>query len=104
MVKISFHQRSVFLSKTEQLGLGCGFIERVVGEDTFAVLLADDFITDQSPGATVTLLMLTKLTVNHNFPSWRLMIKISNMDSCTDKRGRNYWAMRNQNQKMLLRN
>ena len=30
--------------------------ERAIGEDTFAVLLADDFITDQKPGPTADLI------------------------------------------------
>ena len=48
----------IFVRQPEQLGLGHAVLcaERVVGEDTFAVLLADDFITDQSPGATADLI------------------------------------------------
>ena len=48
----------IFVRQPEQLGLGHAVLcaERVVGEDTFAVLLADDFITDQTPGATADLI------------------------------------------------
>ena len=48
----------IFVRQPEQLGLGHAVLcaERAVGEDDFAVLLADDFITDQSPGATADLI------------------------------------------------
>lgn len=48
----------IFVRQPEQLGLGHAVLcaERAVGEDTFAVLLADDFITDQTPGATADLI------------------------------------------------
>ena len=48
----------IFVRQPEQLGLGHAVLcaERAVGEDTFAVLLADDFITDQSPGVTADLI------------------------------------------------
>ncbi len=48
----------IFVRQPEQLGLGHAVLcaERAVGEDTFAVLLADDFIADQSPGATADLI------------------------------------------------
>lgn len=48
----------IFVRQPEQLGLGHAVLcaERAVGENTFAVLLADDFITDQSPGATADLI------------------------------------------------
>ena len=44
----------IFVRQPEQLGLGHAVLcaERAVGKDTFAVLLADDFITDQNPGVT----------------------------------------------------
>ena len=47
-----------FCQATEQLGLGHAVLcaERAVGEDAFAVLLADDFITDQRPGVTADLI------------------------------------------------
>ena len=47
----------IFVRQPEQLGLGHAVLcaERAVGEDTFAVLLVDDFIADQSPGATADL-------------------------------------------------
>ena len=47
----------IFVRQAEQLGLGhavlCG--ERAVGGDPFAVLLADDFLTDHEPGVTADL-------------------------------------------------
>ena len=48
----------IFVRQPEQLGLGHAVLcaERAVGGDTFAVLLADDFITDQRPGATADLI------------------------------------------------
>jgi UTP--glucose-1-phosphate uridylyltransferase len=47
----------IFVRQAEQLGLGHAILcaERVVGDDPFAVLLADDFITDNSPGVTADL-------------------------------------------------
>ena len=48
----------IFVRQSEQLGLGHAVLcaQRAVGEETFVVLLADDFITDQSPGATADLI------------------------------------------------
>ena len=48
----------IFVRQPEQLGLGHAVLcaERAIGEETFAVLLADDFITDQKPGATADLI------------------------------------------------
>ena len=44
----------IFVRQSDQLGLGHAVLcaERVVGNDPFAVLLADDFITDVTFGAT----------------------------------------------------
>ena len=44
----------IFVRQAEQLGLGHAVLcaERVVGGDPFAVLLADDFLTDYEPGVT----------------------------------------------------
>lgn len=44
----------IFVRQPEQLGLGHAVLcaERAVGGDPFAVLLADDFLTDQEPGVT----------------------------------------------------
>ena len=49
----------IFVRQPEQLGLGHAVLcaERAIGEDTFAVLLADDFITDQKPGPTADLIL-----------------------------------------------
>jgi UTP--glucose-1-phosphate uridylyltransferase len=47
----------IFVRQAEQLGLGHAVLcaERAVGGDPFAVLLADDFLTDYEPGATADL-------------------------------------------------
>ena len=44
----------IFVRQPEQLGLGHAVLcaERVIGDDPFAVLLADDFLTDYVPGVT----------------------------------------------------
>ena len=46
-----------FVRQPEQLGLGHAVLcaERVVGNDPFAVLLADDFLTRDNRGATADL-------------------------------------------------
>ena len=48
----------IFVRQPEQLGLGHAVLcaQRAVGKETFAVLLADDFITEQSPGVTSDLI------------------------------------------------
>ena len=53
----------IFVRQPEQLGLGHAVLcaERAVGEDTFAVLLADDFITDQNTGVTSDLIQAYQL-------------------------------------------
>ncbi|MDB2369482.1 sugar phosphate nucleotidyltransferase [Planktomarina temperata] len=47
----------IFVRQAEQLGLGDAVLcaERAVGADLFAVLLADDFLTDYEPGVTADL-------------------------------------------------
>ena len=47
----------IFVRQAEQLGLGHAVLcaERVVGGEPFAVLLADDFLTDYKPGVTADL-------------------------------------------------
>ena len=47
----------IFMRQAEQLGLGHAVLcaERAVGSDPFAVLLADDFLTDYEPGVTADL-------------------------------------------------
>ena len=47
----------IFVRQAEQLGLGHAVLcaRRVVGTDPFAVLLADDFLTDYKPGVTADL-------------------------------------------------
>ena len=48
----------IFVRQAEQLGLGHAVLcaERAVGGDPFALLLADDFLTDYKPGVTADLL------------------------------------------------
>lgn len=47
----------IFVRQAEQLGLGHAVLcaERAVGDDPFAVLLADDYLTDYKPGVTFDL-------------------------------------------------
>jgi len=47
----------IFVRQSQQLGLGhaVSCAERAVGGDPFAVLLADDFLTDYKPGVTADL-------------------------------------------------
>jgi UTP--glucose-1-phosphate uridylyltransferase len=47
----------IFVRQAVQMGLGHAVLcaERVVGNDPFAVLLADDFLTDYEPGVTADL-------------------------------------------------
>ena len=47
----------IFVRQAEQLGLGHAVLcaERVIGKDPFAVLLADDFVTDNQSGVTSNL-------------------------------------------------
>ena len=47
----------IFVRQAEQLGLGHAVLcaERAVGGEPFAVLLADDFLTDYEPGVTADL-------------------------------------------------
>lgn len=51
------HVGCIFVSQAEQLGLGHAVLcaERAVGDDPFAVLLADHFLTDYVPGVTADL-------------------------------------------------
>ena len=51
------HVGCIFVRQAEQLGLGHAVLcaERAVGDDPFAVLLADDFLTDYVPGVTADL-------------------------------------------------
>ena len=53
----------IFVRQPEQLGLGHAVLcaERAVGNDTFAVLLADDFLTDYFPGVTADLISAHEL-------------------------------------------
>ena len=51
------HVECIFVRQAEQLGLGHAVLcaERAVAGDPFAVLLADDFLTDYVPGVTADL-------------------------------------------------
>ena len=53
----------IFVRQPEQLGLGHAVLcaERAVGNDTFAVLLADDFLTDYPLGVTSDLIRAYEL-------------------------------------------
>jgi len=54
----------IFVRQAEQLGLGHAVLcaERAVGGDPFAVLLADDFLTDYEPGVTADLVSAFETT------------------------------------------
>ena len=54
----------IFVRQAEQLGLGHAILcaERIVGNDPFAVLLADDFLTDYSPSVTFDLIQAYRKT------------------------------------------
>ena len=56
----------IFVRQAEQLGLGHAVLcaERAVGGDPFAVLLADDFLTDYPPGVTLDLIEAFERTGN----------------------------------------
>ena len=60
------HVESIFVRQPEQLGLGHAVLcaERAVAGDPFAVLLADDFLTDNSPGVTADLVGAFEKTGN----------------------------------------
>ena len=54
----------IFVRQSEQLGLGHALLcaERAVGGEPFAVLLADDFLTDYEPGVTSDLVLAFEKT------------------------------------------
>ncbi len=54
----------IFVRQAEQLGLGhaVSCAERAVGNEPFAVLLADDFLTDYKPGVTSDLVNAFKIS------------------------------------------
>jgi UTP--glucose-1-phosphate uridylyltransferase len=60
------HVESIFVRQPEQLGLGHAVLcaERAVAGDPFAVLLADDFLTDNAPGVTADLVGAFEKTGN----------------------------------------
>ena len=58
------HVECIFVRQPEQLGLGHAVLcaERAVAGDPFAVLLADDFLTDYAPGVTADLVNVFEKT------------------------------------------
>ena len=60
------HVECIFVRQAEQLGLGHAVLcaERAVAGDPFAVLLADDFLTDYIPGVTADLVGAFQKTGN----------------------------------------
>jgi len=60
------HVECIFVRQSEQLGLGHAVLcaERAVAGDPFAVLLADDFLTDYAPGVTADLVDAFEKTGN----------------------------------------
>ena len=60
------HVECIFVRQPEQLGLGHAVLcaERAVAGEPFAVLLADDFLTDYAPGVTADLLDAFEKTGN----------------------------------------
>lgn len=56
----------IFVRQPEQLGLGHAILcaERAVGDEPFAVLLADDFLTDYAKGVTADLVHAFSVTGN----------------------------------------
>ena len=60
------HVECIFVRQAEQLGLGHAVLcaERAVAGEPFAVLLADDFLTDYTPGVTADLIGAFEKTGN----------------------------------------
>ena len=60
------HVECIFVRQPEQLGLGHAVLcaERAVGGEPFAVLLADDFLTDYVPGVIADLVAAFEKTGN----------------------------------------
>ena len=60
------HVECIFVRQAEQLGLGHAILcaERAVAGEPFAVLLADDFLTDYTPGVTADLVNAFEKTGN----------------------------------------
>ena len=60
------HVECIFVRQAEQLGLGHAVLcaERAVAGESFAVLLADDFLTDYVPGVTADLVGAFEKTGN----------------------------------------
>ena len=60
------HVECIFVRQAEQLGLGHAVLcaERAVAGEPFAVLLADDFLTDYAPGVTADLVDAFEKTGN----------------------------------------
>ncbi len=63
----------VFVRQFEQLGLGHAVLraERAVGDQPFAVLLADDFLTYEGAGVTADLVKGYGVTGRRSSQSWK---------------------------------
>ena len=61
------HVECIFVRQPEQLGLGHAVLcaERAVAGEPFAILLADDFLTDYIPGVTADLVAAFEATGNN---------------------------------------
>ena len=59
----------IFVRQTNQLGLGRKMLcaEKAVGKEPFAVILADEFLTDYDPGATSDLVSRFNLSGKTSF-------------------------------------
>jgi UTP--glucose-1-phosphate uridylyltransferase len=71
---IPSHVECIFVRQAEQLGLGHAVLcaERAVAGEPFAVLLADDFLTDYAPGVTADLVDAFGKTGNSQLSVMRL--------------------------------
>ena len=68
----------IFVRQSEQLGLGHAVLcaERVVGDEPFAVLLADDFITYRGHGVTADLAQLSRYQEKLSWVLWKSWAQI----------------------------
>ena len=68
----------IFVRQPEQLGLGHAVLcaERAVGNDPFAVLLADDFLTYEGAGVTADLARALRHLAKPSSASWKSTVLI----------------------------